>query len=111
DRIRPGAADYRRGDPEPGFPAAAIEVGDSSSVIWTEARGTLTFDVASPPAAIDTPFDLASLTKVIATTTVVMDLVRTGALRLDERLASFFVDWRGADRDAVTVQDLLEHAS
>ena len=93
------------------FPAAAIEVGDSASVLWTEARGTLTFDVASPPAAIDTPFDLASLTKVIATTTVVMDLVRAGALRLDERVASFFVDWRGADRDTVTVQDLLEHAS
>jgi CubicO group peptidase (beta-lactamase class C family) len=93
------------------FPAAAMEVGDSASALWTEARGTLTFDVASPPALVDTPFDLASLTKVIATTTVVMDLVRTGALRLDERVSSFFVDWRGTDRDTVTVQDLLEHAS
>ena len=93
------------------FPAAAIEVGDSASPIWTDARGTLTFDVASAPAGIDTPFDLASLTKVIATATVIMDLIRTGALRLDERVSSFFVDWRGADRDTVTVQDLLEHAS
>jgi CubicO group peptidase (beta-lactamase class C family) len=93
------------------FPAASIEVGDSASVIWAEARGTLTFDVGSPPAAIETPFDLASLTKVIATTTVIMDFVRTGALGLDEQVSSFFVDWRSADRDTVTVRDLLEHAS
>ena len=77
------------------FPAAAIEVGDSASAIWTAARGTLTFDLASPPAEIDTPFDLASLTKVIATTTVVMDLVRTGALRLDERRSATGIrSWR-----------------
>ena len=50
------------------FPAAAIEVGGSQSVIWSEALGTLTFDPASLPTVIQTPFDLASLTKVIATT-------------------------------------------
>ena len=40
-----------------------------------------------------------------------MELVRTGALRLDEPVSAFFEDWRGADRDGVTVRDLLEHAS
>ena len=40
-----------------------------------------------------------------------MDLVRTRALRLYEPVSAFFVDWRGADRDAVTVRDLLEHAA
>ena len=93
------------------FPAAAIEVGDSQSVIWSEALGTLTFDPASLPTVIQTPFDLASLTKVIATTTVVMELVRTGRLRLDERVSAVFGDWRGVDRESVTVRDLLEHAS
>ena len=93
------------------FPGVAIEVGDGASAIWSEARGALTFDAQSCPATAGTPFDLASLTKVIATTTVIMELVRTGALRLDEPVSAFFVDWRGADRDAVTVRDLLEHAS
>ena len=93
------------------FPAAAIEVGNSASALWSEAVGTLTFDVSSPPANVNTPFDLASLTKVVATTTVVMELVRTGALDLDERVSAFFEDWRGADREPVTVRDLLEHAS
>jgi len=93
------------------FPAASIEVGDRDSTIWSEALGTLTFDAASLPTVIETPFDLASLTKVIATTTVVMELVRTGRLRLDERLSALFSDWRGADRESVTVRDLLAHAS
>ncbi len=84
------------------FPAAAIDVGTSASPLWSAAFGA---------AALQTPFDLASLTKVIATTTVVMELVRTGAVRLDERLSASLLEWRGADREAVTVQDLLEHAS
>ncbi len=84
------------------FPAAAVEVGDSGSSTWFEAFGD---------ASLQTPFDLASLTKVIATTTVVMELVREGALRLEEPLSAFFAEWRGADRDSVTVRDLLEHAS
>ena len=83
------------------FTAAGIEVGDRSGVIWSEACG----------AGIDTPFDLASLTKVIATTTVIMELVRTRQLRLDELVSTFFGEWRGEDRVAVTVRDLLEHAS
>jgi CubicO group peptidase (beta-lactamase class C family) len=93
------------------FPAAAVEVGDSGSALWTEALGTSSFDPSSAPANVHTLFDLASLTKVVATTTVVMELMRTRALRLDEPVSTFFADWRGADRAAVTVRDLLEHAS
>jgi serine-type D-Ala-D-Ala carboxypeptidase len=93
------------------FPAASFDVGSSDSSMWTGAIGTLTFDATDQPVSIQTPFDLASLTKVVATTSVVMALVHTGALRLDEPLSTFVVDWRGADREAVTVRDLLEHAS
>lgn len=83
------------------FPAATIEAGSSASALWSDACGT----------DLQTPFDLASLTKVIATTTVVMELVRTRALRLEEPVSAFFGEWRGTDREAVTVRDLLEHAS
>jgi CubicO group peptidase (beta-lactamase class C family) len=92
------------------FPAAAVDVGTTAGSLWQDAVGTLTADPFSA-AAIDTPFDLASLTKVLATTTVVMQLMATGRLRLDDRVAAFFEDWRGADRASVTVRDLLEHAS
>ena len=93
------------------FPAASFDVGSSSASIWSGAIGTLTFDAAAGPANLHTLFDLASLTKVIATTSVIMELVRTGALRLDEPVSAFFEDWRGADREAVTLRDLLAHAS
>jgi CubicO group peptidase (beta-lactamase class C family) len=69
--------------------------------LWTEAFGT----------GLDTPFDLASLTKVVATTTVIMELVRTGALGIEEPVSTAFDEWRGGGREAVTVRDLLEHAS
>ena len=82
------------------FPAATVEIGSSAGAIWSEAFGT----------PIETPFDLASLTKVVATTTIVMDLVRTGALHLEDRVSEFFAEWRGADRETVSVRDLLEHA-
>jgi serine-type D-Ala-D-Ala carboxypeptidase len=93
------------------FPAAAVAVGDSNGVLWDEAFGTLTFDPSASATAIDTPFDLASLTKVIGTTSVVMELVRTSALGLDERVAACFAEWRGRDREHVNIRHLLEHAS
>jgi serine-type D-Ala-D-Ala carboxypeptidase len=93
------------------FPAATIEVGSSRGPIWSDALGTLTFDAGATPATGATIFDLASLTKPLATTPVVMELVRTGAVALEARVADFFDDWRGIDRDSVTVRDLLEHAS
>jgi serine-type D-Ala-D-Ala carboxypeptidase len=93
------------------FPAAAVEVGASAGPLWTRAFGTLTFDSDAPATTTDVIFDLASLTKPIATTTVIMDLVRTGAVALDAPVADFFEDWRGIDREPVTVRDLLEHAS
>jgi len=92
------------------FPAAVAEVGHSRGVLWREHLGTLAFDGA---ASTDdaTVFDLASLTKPIATTTVVLRLAERGTLALDETVSACFSDWRGPDRERVTVRDLLEHAS
>jgi CubicO group peptidase (beta-lactamase class C family) len=93
------------------FPAAVAEVGDSGGVLWREAFGTLTFDESSRRADESTVFDLASLTKPISTTSVILDLDANAALDIHEPVAAFFTDWRGGDRVNVTVQDLLEHAS
>jgi CubicO group peptidase (beta-lactamase class C family) len=93
------------------FPAATAEIGWAGGVLWTGAFGSLTFDPEAPRATPATIFDLASLTKPIATTTVIMEEVRTGAVALEARVGEFFDDWRGADRESVTVRDLLEHAS
>jgi serine-type D-Ala-D-Ala carboxypeptidase len=93
------------------FPAAAAEVGTSESAIWSGAFGRLTFDAGSPAASPDTIFDLASLAKPVATATLAMDLMRAHALELHEPVSTFFAEWRGTDRETVTVRELLEHAS
>lgn len=93
------------------FPAATALVGSGSQVLWRDAFGRLTFDEDSPPTELDTPFDLASLTKPIATTSALIELVIERTIALDAPVATFFEEWRGADREMVTVRDLLAHAS
>jgi CubicO group peptidase (beta-lactamase class C family) len=93
------------------FPAAVVEVGTSARPEWRQAAGALTFDAASANARDDTIFDLASLTKVMATTPLVMRLVERGRLGLDDPVAQHLPGWRGADREAVTIRDLLSHSS
>src|SRR4051794_19390949 len=93
------------------FPGAVAEVGDRSGVLWRETLGRLTFERDARVVDSRTIFDLASLAKPIATTSVILALMSTGALGLDDTVARFFEEWRGADREHVTIQDLLEHAS
>jgi CubicO group peptidase (beta-lactamase class C family) len=93
------------------FPAAVIEAGTRDGVTWRQAFGTLTYEPDAPVTREDTIFDLASLTKVIATTTMAMRAVEDGRLSLDEPVADRLPHWRGPDREAVTIADLLEHAS
>ena len=93
------------------FPAAVVEVGSAGELLWRAAFGRLSYDDASAPARDDTIFDLASLTKVLATTPLVMQLVERGQLALDDPVARHLSGWRGADRDMVTVSDLLAHCS
>ncbi|HEY3886778.1 MAG TPA: serine hydrolase domain-containing protein, partial [Vicinamibacterales bacterium] len=88
-----------------------IEVGARESVVWREAFGRLRFASDAAATTSDTIFDLASLTKVIATTSLVMRASDDGRLALDDRVADRLPEWRGPDRARVTVADLLEHAS
>lgn len=93
------------------FPACTIEVGRRSSVLWQWATGRLTYDPSAAPTDIDTIFDLASLTKVLVTTPLVMHLVASRRLLLNAQVAAYIPDWRGADREGVTIADLLEHSA
>jgi CubicO group peptidase (beta-lactamase class C family) len=93
------------------YPAAAIEVGRRDTVLWRDAFGTLTYDTGAPATDTSTIFDLASLTKVVATATLVMQAIDRGDLALDERIGDCLQAWRGTDREMVTIRDLLSHCS
>ena len=93
------------------FPAAVCEVGDSAGVVWTEAFGTLTFDDDATATTGATLFDLASLTKPMATASVIQQLCADDVLNLQEPVSACFPEWHGSDRAETTIEDLLEHAT
>ncbi|MEO6212169.1 MAG: serine hydrolase domain-containing protein [Vicinamibacterales bacterium] len=108
----PGAAALLRdGIAARAFPAASIEVGRREEVLWRASFGALTYEEEAPSADAETIFDLASITKVLATTTLTMRAADEGLLTLDDRVADWIPDWRAADREQVTLRDLLTHSS
>jgi len=93
------------------FPAAVVEVGDATQPSWRQAFGRLRYEADAPRTAADTVFDLASLTKVLATVPIVMQQVERGAIGLDDPVRDYIPAWKGAERAVVTVRDLLAHCS
>ncbi|HEY7445665.1 MAG TPA: serine hydrolase domain-containing protein [Vicinamibacterales bacterium] len=107
----PARALLKEGVASRAFPAAAVEVGTDREVLWQEAFGSLYYDSSTPATTPDTIFDLASLTKVLVTTSLAMRLVDDGRISLDEAVAGRIPEWKGRDRESVTIRDLLAHAS
>jgi CubicO group peptidase (beta-lactamase class C family) len=93
------------------FPCAVVEAGTPTRPLWQDAVGALTYQPNAPAASLDTIFDLASLTKVLATAPLAMRAIEQGALALDDRAAMHLPQWTGADRIDVTIRDLLAHCS
>lgn len=93
------------------FPGASVEVGTRERIVWREGFGALTYAPDAPRADHNTIFDLASLTKVICTTTLVMRAADDGALTLEDPVNVWIPQWRDKDRREVTLRDLLSHSS
>ena len=93
------------------FPGAVVEVGTATRPVWQDAIGALTYDPGAAPARLDTVYDLASLTKVLATASIAMRAVEQGAIGLDDRVRGHAAAWVGEDRGDVTLRDLLSHSS
>ena len=93
------------------FPGAVVEVGTATRPVWQDAIGTLTYDQGAASTRLDTVYDLASLTKVLATASIAMRAVEQGAIGLDDRVHQHAAAWGGTDRGDVTLRDLLSHSS
>ncbi len=93
------------------FPGAVVEIGRQTGPIATITRGSLTYDVGSAPAGETTIYDLASLTKVLATAAVVSSQLARDRMRLNDRVAHWIDAFSSEDRQDVTIRDLLEHCS
>ena len=93
------------------FPGAIVEVGRATGALATIVRGAQTYAPDAPAVAADTVYDLASLTKVLATTALMAGEVNSGRMRLNDRVRHWIPSWTGDERQPVTMQDLLEHCS
>ena len=93
------------------LPGAVVLVGHEGEIVYERAFGARSLAETPEPMTADTVFDLASLTKVVATTTSVMMLVEEGRLRLRDRVADHVPGFGAQGREAVTIAHLLTHTS
>lgn len=101
-----------RGIKAGGFPGAAVVVGRKGAAVWEKGFGRIDWAVSSSHvSATETIYDLASLTKVVGTTTAVMILFDEGRIQLDAPVVTYLPEFTGGYKDSVTVRQLLEHRS
>lgn len=93
------------------FPGAVVEIGRRTGAIGTIVRGSLAYAPGSPAVSDATVYDLASLTKVLATAALMVPQLERDRMRLNDRVAHWIDSWTGEDRQPVTIRDLLEHCS
>ena len=94
------------------YPGAALVVGRRDTILFERGYGHLTWSERSAAADPErTLYDLASLTKVVATTTAIMLLVDRGQVALDTPVATYLPEFRGPGTAAITVRELLTHQS
>jgi len=93
------------------IPGAVLVVGHNGRVIYRKAYGNRALEPRREPMTLETIFDLASLTKVVATTTAVMKLVEQGKVRLNDPVAKYLPEFAQNGKEDITVRQLLTHYS
>lgn len=91
------------------FPGAQLLVARDGAVVYQKSFGGLTYAPESPRVAAATMFDLASLTKVVATTSVIMRLYDDAKLKLDDRVAEYLPEFANHGKEEITIRNLLVH--
>lgn len=93
------------------LPGAVLIFGDAHRIWMRHAWGARTLAPKRKPMTVDTVFDLASLTKVVATTTSILQLAEQGRLQLDAPAALYWPDFGLNGKACITVRQLLSHSS
>lgn len=93
------------------LPGCVVLIGRPAGIALLKVFGDKRIEPEREPMTDDTVFDLASLTKPLATATSVMKLVEQGKLSLDESVAKYIPEFAAEGKDAITVRDLLVHRS
>ena len=93
------------------FPGGVLVAGYKGKVIFNKAFGNYTYDNNSPQVNVSSLFDIASLTKVCATTPAAMLLVDEGKLKLDDKVVKYLPEFGNRGKEKITIRNLLLHNS
>src|SRR6202166_3097181 len=93
------------------IPGAVVLIGHDGQVIYRKAFGERALEPRREPMAVDTIFDVASLTKVVATSIAVTQLVQKGQVRVNEPVVKYITEFAENGKDEITVRELLTHHS
>ena len=105
DRLmRQAVADHK-------IPGGVVLIGHNGQVVYRKAFGSRSLEPTQEPMTVDTIFDLASLTKCIATATSVMKLIQVGRVRLNDPVAIYLPEFAQNGKQDITVRELLTHFS
>ena len=92
-------------------PGAVVLIGDREKVLYRRAFGYRALVPRRLPMKVDTIFDIASLTKVVATTTAVMQLMELGKLRLEDPVAEYWPEFKANGKEHISIRELMTHYS
>ncbi len=92
-------------------PGAVLIVGHDGQVVYRKAFGSRSLEPTQEPMTVDTIFDMASLTKVMATTSSIMRMVQLGQIKLNDPVAKYIPAFAQNGKEEVTVRQLLTHYS
>lgn len=93
------------------FPGAVLLVWKDGNVLYEKPYGKFTYEVNSQKVTTETIFDLASLTKVIATTTAAMICIDRNLFLLDDKVINFIPEFGVNNKENITIRNLLVHNS
>jgi len=93
------------------IPGGVLVIGHNGHIVYRQAFGSRSVEPVREPMTIDTVFDLASLTKCIATTTSIMKLVQEGRVRLNDPVAVYLPEFAQNGKQDITIRELLTHYS
>ena len=93
------------------IPGAVLLVGHDGAVVYRKAYGNRALEPKHEPMTLDTVFDLASLTKVIATTTAMMQLFEQGKVRMNDPVAKYLPEFAQNGKEDITLRQLMTHYS
>ncbi len=109
--FKPLEAALRKAVSDSVFPGASVAVLYKGNVVFHKAFGRMTYNAGSTPVDTTTLYDLASLTKAISTTSIVMQLVERDSLSLQAPVATYLPDFGNNGKQKVTIEQLLRHTS